>query len=1354
MRNLVPGSVRTLGLALCAAMIVAGFGVSAEPTDTTSTVSVADLERAASLQVLKDRQVGAVHPLARSASYLGALPADSRLSMTISFQPNRQEEIAGLLADLYNPASPSYHKWLTPEQWANRFGRSADEVAQAAAWLRSAGFTVDKVWENRLSISFSGSAATVQKAFNTQIGQFRHPREARTFFANLQRAQLPASLDAITVSLIGLNNADLRHHPDHSQARRISAEEVQTQLQAREHGGVRPNAQISGNNFVGPSDLPVIYGYQGLISGGVTSQGKSQSIGNIIDSDVLDSDVNGLRSTLGLPQEGQNGFQFIRDVPPGITSPGTKFEYEAELDIASIASVAPLTNIHLIIIDSLNGNSITLAENYAVNTLHLASVNESFGGCESSNFDSSEQTLFQQAAAAGTAFFASSGDEGSACSYGSGGEFYGVELPAAYGSVVAVGGTTLTATYNSTTHNITGVSSDVTWNTAPGVRNDCHNASTGGGATGGGIAQTVARPSYQTSYSQPGTAHGVPSGTTRAVPDVALIADPNGSTLIFQMNGSLYFGGGTSQASPMMAGMMTLINQYKGSIQGLPNSELYRQGALQYDAAGPTAFRDITSGNNNIAAISGCAAAHTGFSAAAGYDAVTGWGAPQIGVIAQNYGVVSSTPTIISATPAAGQVTLNWTTASGATSYNVYKGTSPGAEFTTPVLTGITGTSAVVTGLVDNQTYYFTVAGVTGGVVGTKSAEASATTPAPPALSITSAVAGTNQVTLTWTASTGAQHYNVYLGTTPGGENVNASVVNIAGTSTTVTGLASGQTYYFLVGAVSNGVVTKSTEASATPNPLNAPTNLTATPAAGQVTLNWTAPPGGVKYNVYMATTAGSEADPPVLSGVTGTSAVVTGLISSKTYYFKVAAVGDGGTAGVKSAEASATTPAATAPGITSTVPGAGQVTLTWSASSGAQHYNIYVGTSPGGESANASVVNVSGTSAAVTGLTANTTYYFKVGAVSNGVVTLSAEASAKTLAPGAPGITSAVGGTGQVTLTWSAGTGAQHYNVYVGTTSGGESANPTVANVFGSSATVTGLVGSKTYYFKVGAVSNGVLTLSAEASATTLAPSAPGITSTVPASNQVTVNWSASTGAQHYNIYVGTSPGGESTNASVVNVFGGSATVTGLVGSKTYYFKVGAVSNGVVTLSAEAKATTLAPTAPSITSAVAGSNQVTLTWTASSGVQHYNIYVGTNLGLESTNPSVVNIVGTTATVTGLIANQTYYFKVGAVSNGVVTLSAEAGATTASPPNPSITSAVAGSGQVTLTWTTSAGAQHYNIYVGESSGVISPNASVANILGTTAAVTGLTHGKTYYFQVGAVSNGTVAKSAQASATPS
>ena len=272
------------------------------------------------------------------------------------------------------------------------------------------------------------------------------------------------------------------------------------------------------------------------------------------------------------------------------------------------------------------------------------------------------------------------------------------------------------------------------------------------------------------------------------------------------------------------------------------------------------------------------------------------------------------------------------------------------------------------------------------------------------------ATGGNAQVSLSWTApaSDGGAAiigYDVYLGTSSHGESA-APVKTVAGTSTTVTGLTNGTTYYFTVDAVNDADLhsVASAEASATPaapaTAPGAPAGLTATAGNAQVSLSWTAPAsnGGAQitsYDIYAGTTANVKVSTPVTSSK-GTSVTVKNLANGTTYFFKVTAVnqaGQGPASGAASANPTPPLPAITQPGpptgLTAT-PGHGQVTLSWTmpasdGGAGISGYLIYAGTSPGGEPATS--VNgspVSATSYTVTGLTTGTTYYFKVAAVND----------------------------------------------------------------------------------------------------------------------------------------------------------------------------------------------------------------------------------------------------------------------------------------------------------------------------------------------------------------------------------
>ena len=354
------------------------------------------------------------------------------------------------------------------------------------------------------------------------------------------------------------------------------------------------------------------------------------------------------------------------------------------------------------------------------------------------------------------------------------------------------------------------------------------------------------------------------------------------------------------------------------------------------------------------------------------------------------------------------------------------------------------------------------------------------------------ATAGNAQVALTWTASTGATSYNVYVGTASGGESATPVATGVTTASHTVTGLTNGTKYYFTVKAVNSaGTSAASNEASATPEPTTppAPTNLTATAGSAQTSLTWTASTGATSYNVYDGTTSGGENATPVATGVTAATYTVIGLTNGIKYYFTVKAVNGGGTS-TASNEASAT-PEPVAPpaptNLTATASNA-QASLTWTASAGATSYNVYDGTTSGGESATPVATDVTSASYVVTGLANGTKYYFTVKAVNGGGTSAASNEASATLAgsaPSAPTDLTATAGNAQAALAWAASNGATSYNVYQGTSSGGEGSTPIATGIKTVSYSATGLANGTKYYFTVagvdasgvGAVSNEALT-------------------------------------------------------------------------------------------------------------------------------------------------------------------------------------------------------------------------------------------------------------------------------------
>jgi fibronectin type 3 domain-containing protein len=265
--------------------------------------------------------------------------------------------------------------------------------------------------------------------------------------------------------------------------------------------------------------------------------------------------------------------------------------------------------------------------------------------------------------------------------------------------------------------------------------------------------------------------------------------------------------------------------------------------------------------------------------------------------------LLAAPPTGLTATAGSGEINLMWAASAGASSYRIYQGATHGGESATPIATGITGTSFAVSNLNPGQTYFFDVVAVDSAGNSVASSEATATMLATIPTGLT-ALGMSGAVKLGWSASTGAKSYAIFEGASAGAEGATA-VSTVTGTSTVISGLTSGQTYYFKVAAVDAGGNSAASKEAPGTVLASVPSGITATAGNGEVTLNWKSSTGAVSYVIYEGTSAGGEGTTAV-SSAAGTSAVISGLTNQQAYYFTVAAVDSGGTSAA-SLEASAT---------------------------------------------------------------------------------------------------------------------------------------------------------------------------------------------------------------------------------------------------------------------------------------------------------------------------------------------------------------------------------------------------------------------------------------------------------------
>ena len=806
----------------------------------------------------------------KNFSGVAPLPASQQLHIVVGLNPRNKSGLDALVAAIGNPDSPQFGQTITPDQFLASYAPTADQVNAVVSYLHSQGFNDVELSANRLSVSAYASAADVERAFNTELVNF--VAAGRSIFANSIPAQVPASLGGIVSAVVGLQNMSVMatqlKHADYSAA---AARSVGGSSAATKPSIGVPQDPLTTPPYSGPQ-------YQIAYDAGSTPTGWGTTIGIVTEGDItqVPKDLRKYEAEFHLPQVP------YEIVPTGLQTSDTAGLDEWDLDSQSSSGIAGnLREIIFYNAGSLGDPDLIPAYERIVSENRVKAVNMSFGGCETLEYLSGGMLLadiaYEQGAAEGISFFASSGDGGASCQLvANAGEpvvLGAVEYPASSPYVVAVGGTSLLTntgyTYDYEISWVSGGGGTSLWE-APGVW------------TSGVI------PAVNTTAGQ------------RAVPDIAMVGDPNIGGADVVVNGVDTGVGGTSLSSPLSVGTWARMQTAHGNCYGFAAPIFYSRFGQKFGTAAKD-FHDIVLGDNFI------------YPALPGWDFDTGLGSFDISAVNAGLPAVScppESPVSLTASLISGQVLLNWTGSAGAARYAVYEGTSPGGEGATAVAT-TANTSTVIKGLTGGKTYYFTVKAVNAAGGSAASNEASVAVPVPPAAPTSLTVTGGNgQATLNWKASSGASSYEVFQGSAAGGESTVPVASGITGVSTVISGLKNGATYYFVVEAVNNGGNSpKSNEAKVTlATAPAAPGSVSAASgsAAGSVVVSWSTVSGAASYNIYAGSSSDGEGNTPKVSGVKGTSATISGLISGQTYYFQVTAVGASGAQSGKSMEAQA----------------------------------------------------------------------------------------------------------------------------------------------------------------------------------------------------------------------------------------------------------------------------------------------------------------------------------------------------------------------------------------------------------------------------------------------------------------
>jgi hypothetical protein len=566
---------------------------------------------------------------------VGRLSGSTNLYLAIGLPLRNQEDLNKLLQQIYDPASPNYHRYLTPEQFTERFGPTEQDYQALIDFVKANGLAVTGSHPGRVLLDVKGSVADIEKIFQLTMRVYQHPTEARTFYAPDVEPSLDLAVPVLNIS--GLNNYTVPH------PKQLIRRPSSKAKNATPNDGSGPNGEYTGYDF-----------RAAYLPGGTGLTGAGQVVGLLEFDGYYANDITMYETTNGLPSvtlanvllDGFNG------VPTTGANSGNN---EVALDIEMAISMAP--GLSKVIVYEAGPNGIAndiLSQMASDNQAKQLSCSWSFGVVGP---DETADQYFQQMAAQGQSFFDASGDSGAFSGSTS------LDFPSDDPYITQVGGTTLTTT---------GPGGNWVSETVWSARNI---------GSGGGISTSYPIPSYQQGISM--SANGG-STTMRNVPDVAMVAD---NIAIVADNGTQEAGSGTSFAAPLWAGFIALINQ-QAAASGQPtvgqaNPALY---AIGKGANYTSDLHDITTGSNTTRS------SPSEFFAVAGYDLCTGWGTPNGGSLITALGgcaytiAMSSAPSDGGGTSGGGAVSCGSdviVTAAASACYSFFDWTEAGVEVST-----------------------------------------------------------------------------------------------------------------------------------------------------------------------------------------------------------------------------------------------------------------------------------------------------------------------------------------------------------------------------------------------------------------------------------------------------------------------------------------------------------------------------------------------------------------------------------------------------------------------------------------------------------------------------------------------
>jgi kumamolisin len=661
MRIRLPSSFRfsLRAAALLSAMVLPGIASAALPMSVPSDARLP-------------------HP---AATLVGRTAASRILTLSFALPSRDPKGAAEFATRVGKVGDPLYRQYLTPSEYAARFGASQADYDALVAWARTHGLTPGEAFTARTILPLSGRADAFEAALGVKFSDYAKASGEKFYEAD-STAKLPAELAGKVSGVLGLSS----YNHFRSLARGLPAGTHPLE------SGTGPGAAFAAADLRAAYSIPA-----------QAYANKPQQLGIFEQGGFYPSDISTYLAKMKLPNvklevRGVDGYG------GGVDDPGV--ELEAVLDIDMQIAINPAAQKITIYEDGSDTFQVALVDSFsAMATDHsVKSISVSYGQDEAlqgATAIAAENTVLTQLAAQGQAVFVSSGDDGA---YGDEPPALNVSDPASQPFVTAVGGTTLFTGPKEVYY------AEETWN----------DLGAGDGATGGGISSVWAMPSYQVQF---GTAVATANGgsaTYRNVPDVAAVGNPlTGVAVYSAINGGWITIGGTSVSAPIWAGFYSLANAESEGLGfgalGFANPAIYTVGT-SFGYFYPDLY-DIYDGSNGDATIYGVA----GFNAGPGYDNTTGYGSFNGTNLALELALLPtrantsppSAPTHVEAVPAAKSIVVSWKKAPGDIAYLVVGyNYQTFASLPTQLLTA---TTVTISGLAPSTYYYFEIVGVSKG---------------------------------------------------------------------------------------------------------------------------------------------------------------------------------------------------------------------------------------------------------------------------------------------------------------------------------------------------------------------------------------------------------------------------------------------------------------------------------------------------------------------------------------------------------------------------------------------------------------------------------------------------------------